>query len=364
MRSNEIGLRRLYHQRIAGERCTTPEEAVRWMGAMQAQDYRQALWAIGLRTQAATVADVEHAIAERKIVLTWPLRGTLHVVLSEDAAWMLALAAPRMLAADRRRLGQLGLDDEIITRCARLFHYALSGGKQLARPAMMRLLEGAGIDPTGQRGYHILWHVAQAGLICLGPRRDKQQTFVLLEEWVPESRQLPREAALAELAVRYFRGHGPATIKDFAGWTGLTITDARTGLEGAKPKLVSTTLGANEYWMSADAPEHIPHDDSTVYLLPGFDEFVLGYRDRGDVLAPEHANKVVPGKNGIFLPTIVADGRVVGTWKRTLRKDALDVTLNPFAGFDVTEERVAAVAARYSNSCENQAWSRAALVLD
>ncbi|HEX6798244.1 MAG TPA: winged helix DNA-binding domain-containing protein [Ktedonobacterales bacterium] len=345
----DVARRRLLSQRIAGERFGKPADVVRWMGAMQAQDYRQALWAIGVRMATPSVADVEAAIAERRIVQTWPMRGTLHFVAAEDAKWMLELLAPRRLAADTSRRRQLELDEETLARGADLIREALQGGGRLTRSAVMRLLEDAGISPKGQRGYHILWYLAQTGLICLGPLQNKQQTFVLLDEWVPAPRRLVRDEALTELAGRYFASHGPAAVDDFATWAGLTLADARAGLEAAKPGMRSEKRGAKEYWSAADAPDHEMHDTSGVYLLAGFDEYLLGYKDRGDVLAPEHAGKVVPGGNGIFFPIIVVGGQVAGTWKRTLKKSGVAITLRPFSRLDVSQERLVAAAQRYSD---------------
>jgi len=349
MGSDDVGVQRLVTHRLAGAPCTTPEEVVRWMGALQAQDYTQALWAIGLRTRSSTLADVEHAIAERKIVRTWPFRGTLHVVPAEDARWMLALSAPRMLRGATRRMAQLELDEAIMERCTTLFRDALRGGQRLTRAAMMTLLDDAGITPTGQRGYHILWHVAQAGLICCGPHEGAQQTFVLLDEWIPTSRDVSREDGLAELAERYVTSHGPATVHDFAWWAGLTITDARSGLDAAPSPLIVDRIDGKDYWMSGDSPGDAAHDESTVHLLPGFDEYVLGYKDRDDVLAPEHAAKIVPGNNGIFKPSVVVAGHVVGTWKRTLTKNALGLTLHPFSSFTAPHESIVAAVQRYGD---------------
>ncbi len=233
MNYRDIGFHRLSNQHIAGEKFEKPEEVVKWMGALQAQDYGQSVWAIGLRTRSGTLADVERAIEDGTIIRTWPMRGTIHFVPPEDARWMLKLSAARMLAADGRRMAQLELTVDILVRCQDLFYHALSGGKRLSRPDLMTLLEDAGISTQHQRGYHILWYCAQNGVICLGPMQGKQQTFELLDEWSPGSRDLPREEALAELARRYFSSHGPATVHDFAWWAGLTVTDARLGLEAA-----------------------------------------------------------------------------------------------------------------------------------
>jgi len=348
MTNSDIAQLRLCSQHIVGPKFTGPDEVVRWLGAIQAQDYLQSLWAIGLRTQQSTVTDIEQAIAERRSIRTWPMRGTIHFVPPEDAKWMLKLSASRMIAMDRRRLEQLGLDDEIMERCKGLFYDALNGGKRLPRSSMMKLLDDAGISTKNQRGYHILWHTSQTGLLCLGPMQDRQQTFVLLDEWVPNSRELSREESLAELAGRYFASHGPATIHDFAWWAGLTVTDAKAGLEAAKPELISEKMNGKECWMTKESPGHAAYDKSGVHLLPGFDEYLLGYKDRSAVLATEHAPKIVPGKNGMFLPTVVVAGQVVGTWKRRLKKNSVDMTLSPFTQLGDSEERVIEAARRYS----------------
>lgn len=345
----DIICQRLVNHRIEGVKFEKPEGVVRWLGAIQAQDYLQALWAIGLRSKPATIANVEQAILDGKIVRTWPMRGTLHFVPPEDARWMLKLSASRMLARDGRRLKQLGLNEQIMERCKELFYDALKGNKRLSRPDMMRLVERAGISTENQRGYHILWYLAQSGLICLGPMQGKQQTFVLLDEWVPNSRNLSREESLTELARRYFASHGPATIHDFAWWAGLTVTEARAGLEAAKPELFSEAIDGKEYWMKGDATGHIAYDESRVDLLPGFDEYLISYRDRSTVLAEEHAQKVVPGRNGVFRPVLVVGGRVVGTWKRKLKKNSVDITLSPFTHLDDAQQRLIEAARSYSD---------------
>jgi hypothetical protein len=345
----DAGLQRLSNQRIAGEKFERPEDAVRWMGALQAQDYGQAVWAVGLRTRSGTLVDVEQAIEDGKILRTWPMRGTIHFVPPEDAKWMLKLCASRLLAADRRRMAQLELSVEIMARCQDLFYDALSGGRRLTRAEMMTLLENAGIRTHQQRGYHILWYCAQSGVICLGPKRGKQQTFVLLDEWAPDSRDLPREEALAEFARRYFSSHGPATLRDFAWWAGITLADARVGLEAAKSGLLSEAIEGDEYWMKDALPTPTSEGKSGVYLLPGFDEYLLGYKDRRAVLAAEHAQKIIPGNSGMFLPMIVVAGQIVGTWRRSLKKKKVDVTLHPFTSLNHLEDRAVEAARLYAD---------------
>lgn len=329
-----ISHQRLTSQHIAQHDFVQPADVVRWMGAMQAQDYLQALWAVGVRTQAATFASIEQAIAELKIIRTWPMRGTIHFVLPEDAGWMLRLCASRTITRSKRRQEQLELDSTTLDRSQKLFSETLRGGKRLSRSAMLQVLEDAGISTEGQRGYHILGYLAQLGLICIGPMENKAQTFLLLEECVTHPKRLSREDSLTELAKRYFVSHGPATVQDFAWWSGLTLTDSRAGLEGAKAALISEKIEGKDYWMSADSALS---SSGEMVLLPGFDEYLLGYTDRSAVLHPQHAQKVCPGSNGIFFPVIVSGGQIVGTWKRTIKKNAVVMTHQPFSNVSKAE---------------------------
>lgn len=345
----DIPQRRMLNHRISGGRFGLAEDAVRWMGAIQAQDYGQAVWAIGLRLRDDGLADVERAIADGRILRTWPMRGTIHFVPAEDAQWMLRLLTPRRLAGDALRLRLLGLDEGILVRCRGLFRDALEGGGRLTRSGMMGLLEHASIDPKAQRGSHILRRLAQEGLICIGPMQGKEQTFALLDEWAPSPRSLSREEALAELAGRYFASRGPATVADFAVWSGLTLADARAGLQSVRSRLVSHAGDGRDYWRAESAPGPASDDVPSLHLLPGFDEYLLGYKHRGDVLAPEHAGRIVPGGNGVFAPMMVADGRIVGVWKRSFRKHAVDITMSLFAPLDIPTQRWADAAEQYAD---------------
>src|SRR5262249_26765744 len=180
---------RLHNQHLAGSSFSSPDEAVRWFGAVQAQDYPGSLWAIGMRVQNATESAVEQSIAERKIIRTWPMRSTLHFVPPEDVRWMLKLLTPRVIVRSQARYRQLELDDGVFTQCRKLFEKALQGGKQLSRDAMYKVLLAEGISTSESRGLHILGRLAQDGVICFGSRQGKQQTFVLLHEWVPEAKE-------------------------------------------------------------------------------------------------------------------------------------------------------------------------------
>jgi hypothetical protein len=346
--NNGIANHRLYNQRIAGSKLSKPEQVVKNLGAMQAQDYMQAVWAIGLRSPATKLADIEQAIADRKIILTWSLRGTLHFIPAEDVKWMLQLSAPRLVSQTKRRMAELGLDDQTLERCRKIIVDVLKGGKQMDRSALLQIIEDEGIHTGNQRGYHMLWNSAYQGLICFGPMNAKQQTIVLLEEWVPDCRELSYESSLQELASRYFTARGWATVQDFAWWAGITLTDARRGLEAVKNNLQSADINGSEYWMSTH--QLAPADEeSGVYLLPGFDEYILGYKDRSAVLEPETAPLIVPGNNGVFLPMIVVGGQVVGTWKRTFKKKGIEIVIHPFGELGNAEEAVFQAAEKYAS---------------
>ncbi|HVW22840.1 MAG TPA: winged helix DNA-binding domain-containing protein [Opitutaceae bacterium] len=329
MTAPEIGRLRLRSQQVAAPRARRPADVVRALGALQAQDYAGALWSIALRLPGSTEAEIERAVAEKSIVRTWPMRGTLHFVAAEDVRWMLALLAPRAIAASAGRQRQLGLTPETFRRCRSLCRKALAGGRTLAREELLAALGRGGVAMTPHRGYHILCRLAQEGFLCFGPRAGKRPTFALLDEWVPAAAPRERGEALAELARRYFAGHGPATLSDFSGWAGLTAADARAGLAGAAAGLREEKIGERSYWMDRGLPEEAEADGSA-HLLPGFDEFVLGYKHRGDVLHQRHFARLVPGSNGIFQPTVVADGQVLGTWRREWRGEAAQVSVRPF----------------------------------
>jgi hypothetical protein len=319
---------RLSSQQILNPSLADPAEVVRTLGAIQAQDYAGSLWSVGLRTPTAMATGIREAIANRQIVRTWLLRGTLHFVAPEDVRWILALAAPRIIAGSAGRHRQLGLSGNDFSRSRQVIADGMSGGRQLTREEMFRLLNERGISTDGQRGYHLLVMAGLEALICFGPNRGRQQTFVLLDDWVPETGRDPgQKEAPGWLAERYFQGHGPATLQDFAWWSGLTVSAAKAGVAAAGSRLSPVTSGGNDYFMAAAADRH--PGEPAAYLLPGFDEYILGYRDRSAILDPVVAGRTVIGGNGMMLPTVVIDGIVAGTWKRSIGKQEIAIGVNP-----------------------------------
>ena len=335
--------RRMGNQQLAGPVFDDPAAVVRWMGAVQAQDYLGGLWAVGLRTRGATEASVEAAIARREFVRTWPMRGTLHFVSASDVRWMSQLLAPRVITSAASRHRQLELDGKVFNRAARVLERALAAGSCVRRDAIYQLWDAAGISTRDSRGLHILGYLAMTGLICFGPRAGKQQTFALLDEWLRPTSPLHRDEALGELARRYFTSHGPATVHDFAWWSGLTVTDARTGIEVAKDKLANHDADGRSYWYGSAA---LPRGTArTAHLLPPWDEYTVAYRDRTAVLDPVHARKVNAG-GGVLSPVVLVRGRVVGTWRRALGKHAVTVTPTYFGRLAADETRAVAAATR------------------
>jgi hypothetical protein len=348
MTPQEIAHLRLLHQQIARPAFATAGEVVAWLGAVQAQDYAWGLWSVGLRlaqSAAATEAAVEQALAERAIVRTWPMRRTLHVVPAADVRWMLDLLGPIGIARAATRRRQFELDDATLARAADALTGALAGGRQLARPDALALLEANNVATADYRGTHILAHLSMSGLLCMGEQQGKQPAFTLLEEWVPGARRLAREESLAELARRYFTSHGPATARDFAWWSGLGVTEARRAAELAQADLVAETIGGVTHWLPQAAPPAGPGPAPRVHLLPGFDEYLLGYTERGAALHPADAPRIQPGANGVFRPLIVVDGRVRGTWQRTPRARALRIGAELFAPLGAEEQAAFAAAA-------------------
>jgi hypothetical protein len=341
---HEVALLRLVAQRIAGPRLPAAADAVRLLTAAQGQDLPGALLSIALRTTSGDRGDVEAALTAGDVVRSWPMRGTLHLVAAEDLPWMIGLLGPRVLAGAPARRLQLGITDADIDKARVIAVDALCGGRQLTRAEVLAALADGGVEVTGQRGYHLLWYLSQSSTLCLGPMVDGEQRFVLMDEWIRTPRVLDPVEALAELAGRFFRGHGPAKVKELARWAGLRVTEARAGLAAVRDGLGHLDVDGVELFFDPATPDLLAACRSVArgtFLLPGFDEFVLGYADRSAVLEPEFSGRIVPGGNGMFRPTVVHDGRIVGTWQWTGRGAKRTVTATPFTAFP--DEAAAAI---------------------
>jgi hypothetical protein len=334
----ELALLRLAAQRLVGPPLPGAAEAVRHLTAVQAQDFPGALLSVALRSAPRTRGAVAAALDAGEVVRSWPMRGTLHLVAAEDLLWMTRLLTPRVLSATAGRRRGLDLAEADVERGRELAVQALTGGGRLRRAELFALWEAAGIATAGQRGVHLVQVLAMTGTVVLGPTcgNGSEQHYVLCDEWIRSSRDLEGDEALAELALRYFRGHGPATVADLARWAQLPVTQARAGARLARPALEARTVDGTEYLLDPRTPEVLEAARARaigVLLLPGFDEFVLGYGDRSAQLDPVHADRIVPGGNGVFRPTVVSAGRVVGTWTRRVRGTASRFEASAFTAF-------------------------------
>ena len=309
---------------------------------MQAQAEASVMWSLGVRQPGLTQAGVRDAMDRGEVVRTWPMRGTLHLVRPDDIGWMLDLMAPRALARATRRHHQLGLDGATLRRGVDVLGESLRG-RRLTRGACLAELERAGIATHGQRGYHLLAHAAMVGVVAVGPSVDREQTFVRLDEWALRPRRLDREEGLATMAERYVRSHGPVRVADLAGWTGLTVTDCRAGVASIGDRLVAVTVDGEPMVAAAAAAVAAAEEgeaaDEVWVALPGYDEFLLGFKDRSLMLTPEQMQAVVPGSNGVFQATVVRDGRVVALWKRRRAGSVEHVAVTPLVHLGAAERQ-------------------------
>lgn len=340
---------RLAAQHLAGSTLAGPSMVAVAMLALQAQDLSSAQWALGVRSPSSTLADVDRAFDAGTIVRSWPFRGTLHVTPAVDLGWMLELTRDRIVRGATARHAALGLDQAVFARAGDVVRGVLGGGGALSRAELFAELDASGVGTDRQRGGHLLWYLAHAGLICFGPMQRSGQAVVLTDEWIPHPRRLSPDEALAELAVRYFTSHGPATVRDLLWWSKILVPEARRGIDAAGDRLERLVVDDTVYYLGAEHAEARPAP--AVLLLPGFDEYLLGYGDRDAILDEQHRERVVPGANGIFLPMVVANGQVVATWKRTIRRTRVDIVATAFEPMARTTvarvERAASGYARY-----------------
>lgn len=342
----DIARLRLLNQHLTRPVSHSPADVVAWLCAVQAQDYTGAKWALGLRCRGATDEVVERAFSDGAILRTHALRPTWHFVTPADIRWLLALTGPRIEAVSARRYRELGLDQAVFARSNGVLARALEGGKQLTREEARSALRQAGVAvDDGARLAYLLSRAELDGIMCSGPRRGKQFTYALLDERVSSTKTLGRDAGLAELARRYFASRGPATLQDFAWWSGLAAADARAGVEMVESSLRRETADGRTYFFVGDQK---PGDDASpaAYLLPTYDEFLIGYTDRRASIGTGDAAKIAHGPT--YHPTVVVDGRVVGTWKRSANRGAVVVDADFFVPpTEAERQAVTAAAQRY-----------------
>ena len=299
------------------------------MGAVQSQDYPAAKWALAQRLEGVTDAELDDLYDRGAILRTHVLRPTWHFVLPEDIRWLLKLTGPRVFAGAAGRLRQLDIDSEVIARARAAWHAALAGGRSMTRPELGRALVAVGVSPEGQRLLYLVMALELEGFLASGARRGKQLTWALLEHLAPASRSLEPEDPLRELALRYFRCHGPAQLQDFAWWSGLRLADARRGVALAGDDVASRSIGGKDYWHDPGL-DWGPVAGGAVHLLPNFDEYTVGYRDRSALLHADYPFRPELFAFSSILSNIVtAGGELLGAWRKVTAPRGIRVEVRP-----------------------------------
>lgn len=328
MNHDELLYIRLYNQLLTLHALKEPRDVVAHMGAMQSQTLEMAKWAIGSRLQNYTAKNITESLNRGDVIRTHILRPTWHFVAAEDLRWMYNLSYPRLKPVYRSYSKMLGADEAVIYRYIPLVEELLSGGRHLSKQEMGDALTRKGVLLDDNHLSLLLSFAELEGLIVNGELDGSRQTFTLLEEWVPRTAPLSREESLGRLARKYFSSHGPATLQDFTWWSGLSITECRQAMEMIRPDFIREKINGRECWMPGNLCTP-PKDHDLALLLAPFDEFVVSYKDRSEIIEETHYGKVIT-KNGIFSPTITLNGKIIGSWKKSIKKNIPQITLTFF----------------------------------
>jgi len=318
MTLHEIANLRLINQQLGATTMNAAVEMVEWFAAVQGQEYAQTKWGLGLRLPQLKDDDIEEELSQGKILRTHILRPTWHFVVAKDIRWMLTLSAPRVHIANAFMYRKSGLDKKFFNKCNKVIIKALQG-TQLTRNEINDALKKHKINAEGLRLIYIMMNAELESILSSGARRGNQFTYALLDEIVPQKNSFNKDEALTELTKRYFKSRGPATIKDFSTWSGLTIADCKKGIANLPHLLEKELIEGNEYYFSRDT-RTIHKKPKPVFLLPIYDEYIMGYKDRSAIM--QHKNSI-SGSAVRYNNMIVYDGQVIGTWTRTIEKNAI-----------------------------------------
>ncbi len=335
--SSDILNKRLYNQGLTNNSFNTVEDVVKYFGAIQAQDFTMVKWAVGQRIKNSSDDLIEKAFNDGKILRTHAMRPTWHFILPEDIRWILTLTSSRVKSGMASVEKKLGLDEKIFSKSNSIIKKILRGNKQLTRQEIaVYLKEAKLIDEKSQRLTHIMMHAELDQIICSGPKKGKQFTYALLDERILQTKLFKHDEALYELAKRFFTSHGPATIKDFAWWSGFTLADAKKGIELNKSYLKSETVNGKVYFFK-DEISYLKKISSEIFLLPNYDEYIVGYTDRSEIINLSFVKNLDQRNNVLFNNIIIIDGQVKGTWRRTFKKDMVIVEINSFIKLNSTQ---------------------------
>lgn len=320
MNRSTIANLRLHNHQLIGSKLQTPEELVSWMGAVQAQDFNMAKWALGVRLSVLTDRAVEDALNKGELVRTHILRPTWHLVAGKDIHWMLALSAPRLKAILKTYAKMVELTDATIAKGSDIIGLVLSEGEHLTRAQLGERLKHEGFDVNSHQLNHMMFSAELHGIVCNGEIKNNKQTYCLLDEKIPKTEVFDKQIALERLARKYFTSHAPATLQDFIWWSGLTVVDAKAAMDMVRHDFIIEKIDSLEYWINNSFTESKSNNNESLVLLPAWDEFIVSYKNRQHIIRDEHYSKVI-SKNGIFKPVIVKDGQIIGMWKRLKKKD-------------------------------------------
>ncbi|MBB4800972.1 hypothetical protein HNP37_001011 [Flavobacterium nitrogenifigens] len=320
---SEISNHRMVAQKLFEKDSCSPQEVVKHFGAMQAQDYAMAKWAIGSRCN-STEKEIEEAINSGKIIRTHILRPTWHFVSPDDIYWMLELSAPQLRKLAISGAKKFNVNENKLRQMNKSIEKLLTGNNHLTRPEIMQEL---GVKKTASDnflGAAIMMNAELDGLVCNGEMKGKQITYALLEERVKKpNTSLTKEEALAKLAQRYFESHGPATLLDFSWWSGFAPTICQKAINAIELQLNKITIDNQQYWFKKEVFSKDNFREG-VHFLPAFDEILISYKTREASFSGDHQSKTFTN-NGIFKPIILENGKVIGIWKRTFKKDHVKI---------------------------------------
>jgi len=321
--------RRLRAQRLSAPMAADPAAVVAWFGAVQAQDYAGAKWALALRAPALTDARIDRALADGTIIRTHGPRPTWHFIAPADVRWVLAAVAPRVQLRSQPMYRQYEIDGALMARIGRVLEKRLGGGTFATRAALGQALAGAGIDASGVRlGLIMLWAELEQ-MVCSGPRQGKQFTYAWFDDRVRKATRLSAGDARTALAARYVASHGPVTIRDFVWWSGLTVGEAKRALETVSPALRIEPIGGDTYWSAPSDPPASRRTVPLVHLMPNYDEYFIAYRDRSPTTALLPAGAAADPMDS-FGHLLCVEGRFAGFWRRTVSARAVQVELQPY----------------------------------
>lgn len=344
MTDSSIAHHRLLNQRLIETSFEKPEDVVRWLTAVQSQDYAGAKWAIAQRVKETADKEIDELFNDGKLLRTHVMRPTWHFVMPTDIRWMLKLTAPRVNAISAYYYRKLELDDALFRRSNAAIARALRGGKHLTRTELAKVLKSARIEANGLRLGYLIFRAELDAVICSGALRGKQFTYALLDERVPECRTVERDEALAELTRRYFASHGPALLQDFSWWSGLTMADTKAGIEMVSSQLSHETANGKTYWFGTPGTT-ARTKTPIVHLLPNYDEYFIAYKDRSASFDPSLLKPPLTKYDVLSAHIVILNGQVIGGWRRAIKKDEVTIKANLLVALNKTDSCALTLAA-------------------